>query len=355
MSVVTGSDPAGSHRAARRTPRHVAFVLENELIGDAIMHVPAYRAVRSALPEARITLLVRRATAFTGPLSRIAPEFFDAVTVGAEQIADPGALADWMAEAGADLVFDFRANARALASWTAAGRSGAAQIANVPGYALRRRLGVWPERRPEHNNRRFHRMAEIALGRALAYDARLPDQPDAADLARRALPQTGRLVGISPGDRRSDKSWPLASHSEMARRLAARGATPVYFIGPDEQADREAMLQAAPGAVALGLPEAGGDPKVLLWLFHAAARRLDALVASEGGIGHVAATQDLPLVTLSGPTNAHRWRPVTTRWTNVRAQGFGGKVLADIPVDAIETAVAAWLDDPKGWRPDAAA
>ena len=68
------------------------------------------------------------------------------------------------------------------------------------------------------------------------------------------------------------------------------------------------------------------------------------------------ATADTPLVTLAGPTNALRWRPVTTRWRLLSAQDFGVRragpgSLGAIPVDVIEAAVLDFLADPRGWRP----
>lgn len=329
---------------AENMRRPCAVVIQSyEALGDAIVHIAAYRALRAGLPpSARVINLVRRDSAFTGALAKVSPLFFDEVIIGAELINSPRALAAWLRECGGDYVFEFRANGYALRSWLAAGMTGGRYIANVAGFVLRRRLRGLAEPRPRHNYLRYHRMAEIALGERLAFDASLPVSPEADRAAALHLPG-GMYVGIAPGPRDSNKHWPLERHAALARRLADMGVTPVYLLGPLEDEYREAVAAAAPMALILGPAEAGGDGGELPWLIHAAARRMAAVVAIEGGLGHLAATHDMPVVTLSGPTNSVRWKPVTSRWTNIRAQDFGGTAMAAIPAEAVAGAVAAIL------------
>jgi ADP-heptose:LPS heptosyltransferase len=319
------------------------FIQSYEALGDAIVHIAAYRALRAGLPGVRMVNLVRRNSTFTGALAKVSHLFFDEVIIGADLINSPRALAAWLREHGGDYVFEYRANGYALRSWLAAGMTGGRHIANVAGFALRRRLPGLAEQRPAHNYLRYHRMVEIALGKRLAFDASLPVSPGAAAAAALRLPG-GSYVGIAPGPRDSNKHWPLERHAALAQRLSEMGATPVYLLGPLEDEYRTAVAAAAPMAIILGPAEAGGDGGELPWLIHAAARRMAAVVAIEGGLGHLAATHDMPIVTLSGPTHAVRWKPVTSRWTNIRAQDFGGKAMAAIPDEAVVHAVAAILD-----------
>lgn len=337
-------------RPAHHTRRPCAVVIQSyEALGDAIVHIPALRALREALPGGRIINLVRRNSAFTGPLAKVSPLFFDEVIIGADLINSPRALAAWLREHGSDYVFEYRANGYALRSWLAAGITGSRHIANIAGFALRRRLPGLAERRPAHNYLRYHRMAEIAMGKRLAFDASLPVSPAAAAAAALRLPG-GSYVGIAPGPRSSNKHWPLERHAALAASLWGMGVTPVYLLGPLEDEYRAAITAAAPMAVILSPAEAGGDVGELPWLIHAAARRMEAVVAIEGGLGHLVATHDMPIVTLSGPTNPVRWKPVTSRWTNIRAQDFGGNAMPAIPVEAVVRAVTAHLANRHGWQ-----
>lgn len=91
------------------------------------------------------------------------------------------------------------------------------------------------------------------------------------------------------------KLWPVERVAEFCRAAAAHGLTAV-LLGPGEAAARAAAVTA--GAAALSL--VGRDSPRLL---PALLAELDALVAGDTGVAHLAAALGTPVVALFGPTD----------------------------------------------------
>jgi ADP-heptose:LPS heptosyltransferase len=69
-----------------------------------------------------------------------------------------------------------------------------------------------------------------------------------ADLARFELPRDYVLLIPGGAAHRPEKRWPIDRFVELARRIAASGATPVAIGGPDEKALGKAIAGAVPEA-----------------------------------------------------------------------------------------------------------
>jgi ADP-heptose:LPS heptosyltransferase len=185
----------------------------------------------------------------------------------------------------------------------------------------------------------------LAVGHELPFDPSIAEEPDAAAHAAALLPEGPSFVGIAPGPASSPKYWPTKRHRELASRLAAAGIRPVYLLGPFEGEHRSWVDAAAPDTVVVDLREAKGDASYLPWLIHAAAGRCQAVIAVEGGLGHLIASRQEKLLTLAGPTNAGRWKPVTDQWWLLRAQEFGAETMDAIPATAV---IGALMDMLRG-------
>jgi ADP-heptose:LPS heptosyltransferase len=157
------------------------------------------------------------------------------------------------------------------------------------------------------------------------------------------LPQGERYFGIAAGPMTSKKSWPRQGYIALAAQIRALGLRPVFLLGTDEVEQRGWFERNVPGAIVIDLQAARGDAMYLFWLLHACAGRLAGCVANESGLGHLVATRGIPLLTLAGPTNAPRWKPLTSAWWLLRAQDFGSNDVAAIPVEAVEEAIGAMV------------
>jgi len=152
-------------------------------------------------------------------------------------------------------------------------------------------------------------------------------------------------VGLAPGAGWRAKCWPLAQFAAVANALSARGLTPVFVLGPQEQDWRDELEASAPGSAFPLLddpaiaPEFHGSPLMTIAL----AGRFAAAVANDSGAGHMFAAADTPLVSLFGPTSADKLAPATSRLSVLTAQSFGGDDMAAIPVDAVDAALAGLL------------
>jgi len=343
--------PDPSSPATSRSPtaqRAIVLLHADEALGDALVNIAMYRALRLAFPDHRIIGLYSNDSAFRTTLSRVRGEFVDEISVGQPIKSHINLTRRTLKALGShiDVLIETRPNIRALWSLIASAGLIGAFVPNSPAYFPV--LGVWslPQLRPRHAHHRRHRLVELAAGRPLPFDPSLPEQPDAAVQAAALLPPGREYVAIAPGPANSEKYWPTDRQRALAARLAAAGVTPVYLLGPFEADHRQWIEAAAPGAVIVGLPEANNDTSYLPWLIHAAAGRCRAAVAVEGGLGHLIASRGGPLLTLAGPTNAMRWKPVTDLWWVLRAQSFGSTDMDAIPVDAVMKAVEEMLTWP---------
>jgi ADP-heptose:LPS heptosyltransferase len=314
----------------------LVYLQKGEALGDSVVHLPTYRAARFAFPRHRIVGLCSHPSAFaTKTMSPITGELLDQVLTMQPINRGPLSLARVLAALGPiDVVIEFRSNLNALWSYLASWRA-RHYVANVAGYLLRRGVGLQPMVRPASNVARFHRMIEIAAGRPLPFDSRLPEMADAVAQATELLPIGPRYVGLVPGPSSSNKSWPLEKFVELANQASGLGMQPVLLLGLGEAAEEAKLRQLLPRTILIGPSSLANPTDNLAWVIHAAAARLTACVAVEGGIGHLVATQAVPLLTLEGPTNAQRWRPVTPNWWLLRARDFGSRETKAIPVHAV--------------------
>ncbi len=166
---------------------------------------------------------------------------------------------------------------------------------------------------------------------------RLEASQSAAAMAAQTLPAGRRYVGIAPGSRDPRKNWPLERFCEVAEALQSRGLTPVFFLGPMEAGATRQIEDAAPGAVVLtGAGMGRGDLDQLI----AQGQRLELLLANDNGVGHLLGAAGVPVVSLFGPTDPARWRPITPLGRIVLARDFGGDDVAAIPAKAVVEAVS---------------
>ncbi len=174
----------------------------------------------------------------------------------------------------------------------------------APVEGLRRACGAEicrvPPRPPA--DQRLH-VAEHALAHLI--DCGLLNQAD-ADALRQPGPAgaspplaASSVVLLHPGAGSPRKRWPLQGFCDTAERVAARGLTPEFVIGPAEGdlvpalSDRSHRLH---------------QPRDLIELA-ALFRSAEGYIGNDSGASHLAAWMGLPTVAVFGPSDPIRWRP----------------------------------------------
>jgi ADP-heptose:LPS heptosyltransferase len=337
--------PRQETRVAADNRPVILIAQRSEAFGDAIVHIPAYRAIRCAFPSHRVVSVYRGGTVFSTIFASLRPLFMDEILEfqGKDRRTYVGNTARSLGNV--DVIIDFYSTLQALVNYITSAGSAPRYVANVVGLALRRGVSWGIEPRPLRNSYRYHRLVEVLAGRTLPFDAHLPVLPRADAQIGALLPRGERYLGIVPGRPGSAKYWPLDRHIALADRVRRMGVRPVYMLGPfaEETAQREALRQASPDAIFIDVDTAGGDTDYLPWLFQAASSRLTACVGVDGGICHMVATSDIPVATLTGPIGARYWIPVTRQSWNVDARYFGSRRMSAIPVDAVADVVMEML------------
>ena len=320
-----------------------------EALGDAIVRIPAYRAIRCAFPSHRIVSVCRGHSVFASVLSHQRPLFIDELFEMQRAKGRTYLAAVARALGKVDAVIDLDSNLQAVVNYLVTLGISKRYVANVVGLALRRGLPWGFEARPFDNAHRFHRLVELIAQRTLPFDASLPGLPRAEAQIDALLSRGQRYFGIAPGRPTSVKYWALDRHIAVARHIRDMGIRPVFLLGPypDECEQREPLRSAIPDAILIDKDVAGGDQSYLPWLFHAAAARFVGCLGIDGGICHLAATHNIPVATLAGPLAVRAWKPVTQHSWIVNARRFGSRATKVIPVDAVIKVVdevVAWAE-----------
>ena len=307
------------------------------LIGDVVFTTPAVTAIRDAFPEAEITYLVEPAAA---AIVQGHPGI-DVVKVvphlrGWRRIVADVALASELRRTRFDLVVDFHGGPRAsFLTWA----SGAARRV---GYAVQGRSWMYTEVVPRPADLRPRHSVEnqwdllAHLGRPLPaapdrrrHRVRMDESPGLADAVAHRL----AAAGIGPGHRvvvvhvsagNPFRRWPADHFVELAVQVAARDPNRRIILtsGPSEAEAARAIVERARQRFTAASGDGNragsvdairtGDEYTLAELRSLVARAA-VYVGGDSGPLHLAATSDVPIVGLYGPTLPVRsapWRPL---------------------------------------------
>lgn len=318
-------------------PATICVYVGLDLVGDGLMKLPFLRALRAAYPQARITWLAGKGpTVFARELAGLAKGLIDEVVENAGIGSRAGELFGARPLPGRrfDLVIDTQR--RVLTTLILRRIAHGQFVSGTAEYWLSDRRPATPGEKPKAMIRQMLALVELASGRpADIAAAPLVLDPAVLGRARLLLPDGARYVALAPGAGGRHKCWPLDRFIALAERLKARGAVPVFILGPGE-ADWVDACRKVAGAL-LPLQETEGPASAELTI--ALARRCNAAVANDSGAGHLIAAADIPLVSLFGPTAPDKFAPMTRTLTILRAQDFGGEAMDAIAVEAVEKAL----------------
>jgi ADP-heptose:LPS heptosyltransferase len=316
----------------------IAVLVDREGLGDVMLKRPFLMALRRAFPEHDVWWIATHQSSMQDELQPLLGRHVARVITHAGLDGPVGPLRRRLrALPRFERVFDSRTKVSAVAI-TRFTLSHHGFYCCLPGYLLCD--GHPPSRRrPRHIAARMTSLIAAAVGHAV--EPPEPLQATAAALAEagRLLPDGPTYVGIAPGSRQPSKNWPLQRFGDAARGLMARGAAPVFLLGPQEGDVEAAIAAAAPGAKVLRASPDGGLDELI-----ARTQRLTVLLANDNGVGHLAGAAGVPVVSLFGPTDPARWAPVAPANAILRAQVFGGTPdMAAIPASAAVDAVMGML------------
>lgn len=308
--------PQGRGRMGDRPPRRVA-VLRALQLGDLLCAVPALRALRGALPQARITLIgLPWAREFVARFDRYLDDFLELPGFPGlpEREFDAPAFADFLTAAQArrfDLAIQLHGSGSFVNPLTVllGARHNAGYF--VPGDYCPdpARFFPYPDDLPEV--RRHLALMEFLgappLGDELEFPVREADRQALAELDGASRLNRGEYVCIHPGARYPSRRWGTERFAAVADRLEELGLR-VVITGARFETDLAAAVAAAMRRPCINL--AGRTTLGALAALLSDAR---LVVSNDTGISHVAAGVRVPSVVIVTGSDARRWAPLDRR------------------------------------------
>ena len=289
------------------------------------MTLPALAALRRALPDARIDLVVG---SWNEPLARLLTVVDHVETVDAPWLTREQAGTGYLEltrrarrwRAGQyDLALNFEGDIRSNALMTLSGAPRRAGFDTKGGAALLTERASWEG--DAHVAVNALRLVDTVLGRPPA-DASPADRPLLAvpeavrSEAREVLERIGRpAIGIHASGGRAIKQWGSGRFAEVGTRLArARGATIVLTGSAADRPEVDRVKAALPHDIpVVDLAGALDLPRLAVVLEH-----LSLFVTGDTGPMHLAAAMGTPIVAIFGPSDPANYGPWTSRARVVR-------------------------------------
>jgi heptosyltransferase-2 len=316
-------------------------------VGDAVMALPALRALRLLYPNAKITCVCR---AYVRAVLDACP-WFDGLIVTrrpGQPKHDGCALAARLRRRRFDLAVLLTNSFRS--GWVAA----AARIPQRIGYARDHRGALLTDSlKPMKNEWGFiptpavdyylglaERLGAVEPDPTVQLFTRPADDAWAGKLLDRIAPSRPRIV-LCPGaaTKGDAKLWPTDRFAALADRLAAKhGGTIVLSGAPNERPllDEVAARINAPLVNLL-------DHSVNLRRFKSICRLCDLMIANDTGSRHIGVASGLATVALFGPTDPEWTRLNAAHETVIRSTATD-HAMTGITVDQVAEAADALLD-----------
>lgn len=311
--MAAASSPRLPGVAAAPRPQRVAVFRALQL-GDLLCAVPALRALRSALPEAEITLIgLPWARAFAQRFRRYIDEFleFPGAPGLIERTPAPGEYAAFVASARErrfDLVLQLHGDGshsnavvRDLGARYALGCCPAVAQDDDPRYWL-----TYPAQQPE-------------IGRVLAplLHAGIPgcgeqlefpiEAADEQELDAVWPQRESPYVCLHPGARLLTRRWPAGNFAALADACADAGLVPVLTGSPDEREVVEAVTAQ------MRRPFVDLCGRTPLGAFAALLRGARLVICNDTGASHVAAAVGAQSIVMYAGSAPERWAPLDAR------------------------------------------
>lgn len=302
-------------RLLQRIPVRSLVIFRALQLGDMLCAVPALRALRTALPHTRITLVgLPWAEQFAGRFHHYIDDF----------IAFPGHPALPEQPVQRELVPAFHDAVRARQFDLAVQMHGSGQISNtivkefgakavagcVAGYTRgvdSERFMVYPENgeEPLRLLRFVSFLGAPTAGTHVEFPITEDDERELNDNGIAAGLAPGSYLCIHPGARMRDKCWPAQCFAAVADRLSDEFGLSIVLTGSGKEADLTAAVAAhmRNKAIDAAVPLSIGAMAALM-------RRSRLLICNDTGVSHIAAGFRLPSVVVFSKADMRRWAPL---------------------------------------------
>lgn len=302
------------------------------LIGDVVFTTPAIGALRRQYPEAHLTYLVESAAA---PVVAHNPHLSEVIVIphrrGWARLRDDVQLARRLRHARFDLVIDFHGGPRS--AWLSRATGAARRI----GYDIDGR--TWMYTQVVHRPRGLHPRHSVENQWDLlpAVSPAFPGSPSRDHDRVEMVPAPGAAAAVTgrlrargvpagqPGARlvvlhvsagNPFRRWPESAFADAAARLVRQSHDRWVLLtaGPSDHDAVTRVLTAARAAAGDGADRIVDAEDVSLDELRALVDLAALYIGGDSGPLHIAATSDVPIVGLYGPTLAERsapWRPAT--------------------------------------------
>jgi heptosyltransferase III len=290
------------------------LVIKLRYLGDVLLATPTLRALKSAYPQMRITVMVNRGTeailegnpdvdevlplekASIGAQMRfivgLRRREFDAVIDLTD--GDRSAFLTWITRAPLRVGFNDEQRWRGRC-YTTIVRGGTAQHRIERDLAALQPLGI-----------------AAGLRTPALWLSDEDGQVGDDVLSQCGVPRDQPIVLLQPGARYWFKAWPPERFAELADRLSTAYGCQVVIGGSRDEAP---LAERVAGLAKSRLIVAAGHTS--LKQFAAIARRAALFVGNDSGAMHIAAAVGTPVVALFGPSDPNEWGPQGERVTTL--------------------------------------
>jgi heptosyltransferase-2 len=330
-------------------------------VGDAIMALPALRAVRARFPESRIAIVARPYVADIYRGQKICDELISYDPQGTHKgLGGRERLARELRAQRFDVALLLQnAFDAAWLAWRAAVPDRIGYARDGRSVLLTRKIPV-PKRGEIPAHEQFY---YLELLRRAGWINSLPgesfvrldvsrehcrqaEETLSSAGARRNVPRIAIGAGASYG---SAKCWPPDRFADFVNRFRSHTDADVILFGT-------AAEQKVSDAIAAGIrgPSITLVGKTAIADLPALLSRCQLFVGNDSGAMHVAAAVALPVVAIFGPTDPHGTAPITPRCTVVQERPYCSpcflrrcpidhRCMTSVRPEAVETAAIGWL------------
>jgi ADP-heptose:LPS heptosyltransferase len=283
-------------------------------MGDLLVAVPAFRAIRTCFPQAEITLIgLPWAAAFVQRFRCYLDRFVEFAGYPGikEQPVHPKRVRRFIAEQrhyGYDLLVQLHGNGQTSNPFVLElhGKVTAGTYEGSPPADL---TLAAPYPSDQHEIYRCLTVAKLLGCTELTPSLEFPlfeaDRAEADVLLQNLALTQHPWIGIHPGARPPARRWPIEYFAQVADKLAQRFDAQIILTGSaTEQATAQAVIahMHAPAINLVGKTSLGGLGALI--------NKLDLFISNDTGPAHLAHALNTPSITIFGPADYQRWAPL---------------------------------------------
>ena len=295
-------------------------------LGDLLCAVPAFRLLRTAFPDAEITLI---GLPWAAELVKRLP-YIDRLRAfpgypGIKEVPySPSRTRTFLNEQRHyhyDLAIQMHGDGTISNSFVA--NLGASRTLGYCRGADQRLALLLPYQNQEHEIARWVRLVRSIYPASystteldsttsdpqtalyLEFPTTVAERQQAARLLSNTSRQTGPLIGIHPGAKDPARRWPTACFAALADALIERYDARIVLTGNADESPITVEIREMMQHPSVDLAGATN-----LGTFAALIAQLDLLITNDTGASHLAAATTTPSVVLFGPSRPEQWAPL---------------------------------------------